>query len=1805
MTDSIITNQDKTKASGVELSTARRALLAMRDMRAELDTLRSKHNTPIAIVGMGCRYPGAASPDSFWKMLCEKQDGVTDVPADRWDSSRFFHPDGRTPGKTASRRGGFLDQLDRFDAAFFGISPREAPHVDPRQRKILEVAWEALEDAGIPLTSLAGTATGVYIATLSNDYDLVISRFYERITASTGPGTANSIIANRLSYFLDLHGPSLTLDTACSGSLVAIEMACRSLRAGESSLAIAGGVSINLLPKGDIFFSAAGALSPSGHCRTFDAGADGIVRSEGAGIVILKRAQDAIEDGDRIYAVIRGGAINHDGASNGIMAPNGEAQQRVLREAYKNAGVVPGEAYYIEAHGTGTPLGDPIEISALAGIMAEGRNGTPLLLGSLKTNVGHMEAAAGVASVMKAALAMYHGLIPPNREFREWNPRIPETPFALDVLREPRPWPPGSKRRIAGVSAFSFGGTNTHLVLEEAPAPAISMSADRGDRHFVLPISAKSSAALRASIAAYRDFLEQGAGAATLSDICFTAAVRRSHQNHRFAAVASSVSEIIPRLTPSEETGSPAKKLAFVFSGQGSHWKGMGAGLLETEPLFREVLEKCDRLFKDQTGFSVMAEMSSGDRLNQTDISQAAVFSIQVALEALWRSWGIEPNAVVGQSLGEIAAACTAGALSLESAVNVVHHRSRLMKTLAGQGRTAVVGLPPDETREVITEWSGQLYFAGNSSPQTSVVSGTPGAVRAILEALGKRGVFAQTIADVDVAFHSPYMDSLRGDLEKSLATITCAQAKTGILSTVTGGWLDGIALDASYWGRNLCEPFYLADALEELVAEGFDSFLEISPHPLLGGPIRQVVAHKGAEALVLGSCRRGEEESRTMMTSLAALYNAGREVRWSALYPVRGRCVSLPSYRWQRERYWVDQLPKGTPSSEFSNGHPFLGNVIESAFPAGFHLWEQEIDLNSPHYLSGHKVLGATVFPGAGYLETAFAATLQTQDRLHAPEVTELIFHEALTLSAESRRRIQVALVPDASGGYVYRFSARENDANEWTCHATGKARVSREEHGSSPIEEVRARCTELISAQQHYEAMAAQGLEYGDNFRAITNVWRTEGEAIAELELAPGLAGDAANYCVHPVLIDAALQVVAATIRPGETGVYSPESYVPRGIHRARFYSSPGARATCVARLQSGVAGDPELRADLLIVDNGGKVFFELEGLRLAHVGSGQMGARGRLRDWIYDVCWEEKSREESPTLAQGAWTIFGDADGFGTRLATILRARGIECITVPADEPDIEKYAGEAASGLVYLRGLSNAEEPCFVPLRLVKALAERRSKAMPALWIVTRETQPAGGRVPVLSKAAELWGFGKVVALEHPELRSSIVDLGALSPEEAELLADELLAPDSERYLAFHQGRRFVSKMRLAPDVARHRGVVFRADASYLITGGLGGLGLAVVRWMVERGARHFILAGRTPLPPRSQWLELPSAKTEAVRALERLGASVHTPALDVADAAEIKAFIKGFHAEGWPIIGGVIHAAGIVEDQFMLRLGEETFAKVLGPKVAGSLALHEATKDLPLDFFTLFSSLSSVLGQFGQAHYAAGNAFMDHLAHWRRSIGLPATTINWGPWAEVGLFARLESTDKSGRSGVFLMLPSQALEAMERIHALNPVQAVVVSADWSRIPPSPMVSELKAAAKTVQRSAQEEQASAALLLQLLLAEPDERRKRLEEHLTIAVARVLQLDPARLDPREPLTSLGMDSIMVVELKNHIEITMNLSMSMVDLFTGTIAKLAEQVGDKLADDNQIEELLTQVEKMSPEEIEALLGGESDLRS
>ncbi len=883
----------------------------------------------IAIIGMGCRFPGAKNPNEFWQLLRNGTDAITEVPADRWDVDALYDPQG-AEGKMNTRWGGFLDRVDQFDPQFFGIAPREAIYMDPQQRLLLEVAWEALEDAGQVVEQLARSSTGVFVGISTSDYHQLWQGSYSSINAYMATGNAFSIGANRLSYLFDFRGPSIAIDTACSSSLVAVHLACQSLRSGESNLALAGGVNLLLSPELSIILSQAQMMSPDGHCKTFDSRANGYVRGEGCGIVVLKRLSDALRDNDNIVALIRGSAINQDGRSNGLTAPNGPSQEAVLHQALANAGVAPAQINYIEAHGTGTPLGDPIEAEALGAVLGKDRPpGDRCLVGSVKTNIGHLEAAAGIAGLIKVALSLKHRQIPPSLHFQKPNPYIPLNKLPLQVQQSLEPWPETDGSALAGVSSFGFGGTNAHVVLEEAPGVGkengTNESKEQAVSPYLLPLSARSPEALQSLARSYQELLTSTPSgcAVSLQDICYTASVRRSHHDHRLSLVfhnREQATEYLEAFCSGESRSglfrgrkqrNRRQKLVFVFSGQGPQWWAMGRELLSAEPVFRATIEQCDALLCPCANWSLLEELTADEsqsRLSETEIAQPAIFALQVALAALWRSWGIEPNAIVGHSVGEVAAAHVAGALSLADAVRVVFHRGRLMQQGTGLGKMAAVELPMADAERLLAKYEGRLSIAAINSPTSIVLSGEAAPLEELLQSLQQQQIFCRLLR-VNYAFHSPQMEPFQDELVRSLKGLTPQSASVPIVSTVLGTTCQGQEFDAAYWGRNIREPVRFVSAIEQLLKSKHNLFLEISPHPVLAMNISQCLRQHEQEGVVLPSLRRQEEERAVMLGSLGALYTQGYPVDWNRLYPYGGRCVALPSYPWQRSRYWLEEI--------------------------------------------------------------------------------------------------------------------------------------------------------------------------------------------------------------------------------------------------------------------------------------------------------------------------------------------------------------------------------------------------------------------------------------------------------------------------------------------------------------------------------------------------------------------------------------------------------------------------------------------------------------------------------------------------------------------------------------------------------------------------------------------------------------------------------------------------------------------------------------------------------------------------------
>jgi phthiocerol/phenolphthiocerol synthesis type-I polyketide synthase C len=1346
-----------------------------------------REEEPIAILGFGCRFPGGADgPEGLWRVLAQGVDAVGEIPKERWDAAAYYDPDPDAAGRMTLRHGGFLGDVDRFDHRFFAVSAEEAEALDPQQRLLLEVSFEALEHAGQDTGRLKGSRTGVFVGLCGCDYAGRHLRSGDpaRIGPYSLTGAALSTAAGRLSYSYGFSGPSLVVDTACSSSLVAVHLAAQSLRTGESTLALAGGVNLILDPEVHIAFSRLRAMAPDGRCKAFDAAADGYGRSEGCGVVVLKTLAAAEADGDRVLAVLRGTAVNQDGASNGLTAPNGEAQRRVLESALARAGVDPEEVSYVEAHGTGTPLGDPLEMRAIAAAYrrdgARGREtSAPLLVGSVKTNLGHTEAAAGIAGLLKVVLALDREAVPPHLHFTRPSLHIPWDDLAVRVAVGATPWPRGGRRRLAGVSSFGISGTNAHAVVEEAPARPAAGGEGRRRRVHLLPVSAATREALAARLAALGPLL--GEGAIDLVDVAATAALRRPHLSCRSALVGASREALSLALeraagaapTPSE--AGLAGGAVFVFPGQGSQWPGMARELLVAEPIFRRSMEECEAAFAEHVDWLLLRELTGegcAEFLAAIDRVQPALFAVQVSLAALWSSWGVRPLAAVGHSMGEVAAAHVAGALSLADASRVICRRSRLLRRLSGRGAMAAVELSFEEAKEAIRGWRDRLAVAAANGPRATVLAGDPEALAEVEEDLAARGVFCRRV-QVDVASHSPQVDLLAADLARELAALEPRPVKLPLLSTVTGRASPGDDLDAAYWMANLRRPVRFAGAIAALLQDEHCFFVEVSPHPVLLSSLEHCIEHAGrrGRAHAVSSLRRGEPEEEAMLGSLAELYVHGFPVAWDQLYDAPSRPVDLPPYPWQRERFWL-AAPRGRHGRAAAGGDPLLGHRLELAGEGGG-TWESEVGPELVPYLADHRVEEAIVFPAAAWIAMVAAALRDLHGTSLAPwEMSEIELVAPLTLVPGGRQRVQLKVEAGAGAAFEGWSAADGEDAAGWTLHARGRWRASGWVGGPGPSGSPAPR-GRRVSAEQHYGELARRGLRYGPRFQAVREIWVEEGRAVARIALPPSLqtSGDE----LHPVLLDACLQTFAGAA--GGAGL-------PVAVGRLALLGRPGAELWAEAAWRTEREGTG-LVGDLRVTGAAGEPVLAASGLRFRPL-SGDAG-QGRL----YELEWV--AADVAPAPERPLAVLIGRG-ALSRETAGRAAARGGRALAGPVQiDPESPDAVGwllaelaEAAraggpAGLLDLRALDQPDEadPERVTAdllhfaSLVRGLATAELDPAFRLVLVTRGAVAAGGG-PVLPGQAALLGLGRVVAAEHPELHLALVDLSP-QPEMAEIAA----------------------------------------------------------------------------------------------------------------------------------------------------------------------------------------------------------------------------------------------------------------------------------------------------------------------------------------------------------------------------------------------------------------------------------------------
>ena len=1199
--------------------------------------MQASQATCYAIVGIGCRFPGHAnSPEQFWRLLCDGIEAVSEIPAERFDIDRYYDPDPSRPGKLYIRRGGFADYADRFDAGFFGISPREAQQMDPQQRMLLEVAWEALEDGGQTLEQLAGSRTGVFVGISTHDYGDVVAGSANRhaIEAHTATGTATSIAANRISYVFDFRGPSIALDTACSSSLTAVHLACRSLALDECDVALAGGVNLFLHPHSAMGLARASMLSPDGHCRAFDAQANGFVRGEGVGLVVLKHFEAAVRDRDRIYALIRGSAINQDGRTVGIMVPNPEAQEIMLREVLAATGVEPSAVQYVEAHGTGTAVGDPIEAGAIGRVFSAGRHpDSPLQIASVKTNIGHLEAAAGIAGLIKTALVLKHRLIPPHLNFSHPNPEIPFADLRLKVPLTLQPWPGSGGRALAGVNSFGFGGANAHVLLEEAPTLRREPhSGGNEPRPRPLLLSAKSVDALKERASRYAIFLSEGEP--DLDDVCYTSAVRRTQLEHRVAVVGSTRSEsktglesfqrgeASPNVLVGRAPTGPQPRLAMVFSGMGSPIADVRCELLHHERVFRDVLERCDAFLQPLAGWSLLTELADGSAsrtVGEVAVAQVKNYSIQAGLTALLHSWGIVPDAVTGHSVGEIAAAHAAGVLTLEEGLQLVFHRGRLAQRVTGMGRMLAAAVSHDEALQMIAGCGDRVCIAAINSPRSVTFSGQPAALAEIAARLEQRERFCRFLP-VTVPYHSRELDAVRDEFLAAVADVAGHQAKLPIASSTLGRWSTDKVLDTAHWWRNFREPVRFHDVLNLLIDDGVDLYLEVGPHPILRVYLAECLVDRCPNATVLATLRHGEDDRAALLRSAAALYTHGRRVDWSAVLEARGKCIALPSYPWQHQVFGTGKEIAERNSARLGGidtGHPLLGVRLPTARPS----WQTDLEDARLDYLSDHRVHGAPVYPAAAYIEMALAAAGQLWPGTRT-SIEATTFDKMLVLPERREARVQLAC--GADGRFEIHSSVPEQGS--WTLHAKGTLRCEPQggPQAQVDISTIRKRCVRSHDLKDLYDLLEARGLGYGGAFRSVEAVWEGTSEAIGRLRLAGSSSEAQAAYCFHPALLDCALQVLI--LAPGSAR-QAPlgATFLPASVERIEWSGARGTQFWVHAQVRSSTSS--RFKGDLRILDDEGNVALDIQGIEAVLVSA--TGENQIAEFALHDLYWTPQSR------------------------------------------------------------------------------------------------------------------------------------------------------------------------------------------------------------------------------------------------------------------------------------------------------------------------------------------------------------------------------------------------------------------------------------------------------------------------------------------------------------------------------------------------------------------------------------------------
>ncbi|MDJ1183277.1 type I polyketide synthase [Roseofilum casamattae] len=1855
----------------------------------------------IAIVGMSGRFPGAKNLDEFWhnlkngvesiSFLSERQLLKSGIERELLDDPNYV------------RVSGSISDIDLFDAKFFNYSPREAQEIDPQQRLFLECSWEAIESAGYDpenydgsIGVYAGSGLPTYLMSHLGEKDFIVlsSKSFEQMV-----GNDKDYLATRVAYKLNLTGPAINVQTACSTSLVAVHLACQSILNGECDMALAGGISVQVPQEVGYLYQEGMILSPDGHCRAFDANAQGTVFGNGIGVVLLKGLEDAIADGDPIYAVVKGSAINNDGSLKlGYTAPSVEGQASVISEAQAVAGVDPSSISYVEAHGTGTKLGDPIEIEALSRVFSEDTDDKQFCaIGSVKANVGHLNTAAGVVALIKTVLSLKHKVLVPSINYDRPNPQIDFENSPFYVNTELVDWETNGEPRRAGVSSFGVGGTNSHVVLQEPPEVIVEKNKEERPRH-VLALSGKTPEALRDLARNYQNYLQNNPDV-NLADVCYSANTGRAQFSCKLAVSAADTKELVEKLSISPENGrggfssnvvfsqdssepaptgpviSNSGKVAFLFTGQGSQVVDMGLELYLHSDVFRDAIAECDELLDLEPPlldvlYPNLKQKKRGRKpkktlLDQTSYTQPALFAVEYALAQVWLSWGIKPDIVMGHSVGEYVAAVIAGVFSLEDGLKLIEARAKLMQELPAGGGMLSAMVSETDLKPILAEYGDKVAVGALNGPQSTVISGKNKVLDAIAATLEEKGIKTKAL-QVSHAFHSPLMEPMLAEFETIAKELTYDTPEIPLVSNVTGKLADVTIASAQYWVDHVRQPVRFAQSMQTLHQQGYDLFLEVGPQPVLLGMGRKCLP--ADTGIWLPSLRSGADDWEQILDSLAELYAQGITVDWSAFDEDYYRQkVVVPTYPFQRERHWIEPFasqPSGRAGLQtIWSGNGDLGEPAPTAsYPLLGHkfplpLTEQvrfqtQFSPEFPSYTKDHRYYDKVVVAGASHIVMGWLAAQQAL-KSDACVLDDIEFTQIL--GGDDTRTVQVVLEQTAEGEYDYQLisclAGEENNPDTtWIVHTTAKVRglaESEREKDTLDLEAIRARCDRNLPSSDYYSAVLDPldgQFMLGTTFQWTEEAWLGNGEGLIKLK-SPATHPEMDEYWPHPGAIDAGIVPVALLSVSRETdngdGATEPAAYAFTRADSFRILQAidKNEELWYYTKLDEYATPD-QLRGNTYLVTSSGDIVAEYIGIDFREL-SRKLLLKSfglDLDDWYYQLQWQPSESSTEATIEDsGTYAILAPNVEVGDRISAALTEKGYQTILAypgeKYEQTDAQHYqlrptaaedfgqwwetinASDATiRGILHLWGLdgqpiassnidNKQELTCASILNLLQGVPS--ANELPPLWLVTQGGQAVTDDTLVAPEQSLLWGLGKVIPMEHPELQCRCIDLDPKSNSPEQDFIKELLSPTGENQVGYRDGERYA--LRMASARVESKPVTPTPDGSYLITGGLGALGLAIAENLVSEGAQHLILTGRSTPSESAQ---------QTISALEETGATISVFQADISDKEHVVGLFE--QIKKLPALKGVIHAAGLLDDSVLQQMTWERFSKVLAPKVSGTWYLHESTKDLDLDFFACFSSIASMLGSPGQSNYAAANGFMDAIVYTRRSQGLPGISINWGPWANIGLAARMgaQQQNRLADQGIQMIPAEQGLQALTELLGSEQTQAAVFPVNWPQFliqmggsNSPPILQEIAGQFDLENLGGGSGPRLREFLEQVKAASGDRRLSLILEYLTTTVAKVLRRSPKDLpDAEEGFFNLGLDSLMTIDLAQKIQNDLGISLSSTATFeypniqelTGYVdevipkIEVVEEEAEGAVSEIDTERLMQEIAQLSGEELD-----------